>query len=76
MLLVRDESTLVSNKKLVGVRRCLWGCEWHRAVILSFQMCHAEQAWGFSGLTLEGKMLLEGRDCFSQEKHPTEVSRV
>lgn len=55
MLLVTEESTLNSNKKLVGVRPCLRGCKWHRAVIYSFQMCHAELEWGFSGLTLEGK---------------------
>lgn len=43
------------KKKLGGVRPCLWGCKWHRAAIYSFKPCHAEQAWGFSGLTLEGK---------------------
>jgi len=47
VLLAREESTLIPNRKLVG--------GWHRAVIHPPETCHAEQVWGFSGLTLEGK---------------------
>lgn len=46
------------------------GCKQHRAVISSdllFTTCHAEQAWGFSELTLEGKCYWKVRIAFPKQ---------